>query len=884
MALNPLPRVLCSAALTLLAVAGATRPAAADDLCDAAFQNCRTPLISLINAEQVRIDVSFWFMEDSRYSTAIINRWKAGVPVRIMMDSRANATYPNNVPILGFFRDAGIPMREKYTGGILHRKFMLFAGQNKLEFSGANYSPDAFVPVQPYVNYVDEAIYFVDDPNIVNSFKTMFEDMWTSTNGYRNYANVTTTPVREYPIYTKDPELNFPPGEDYANRAVARYRAETQANGGKIDVQMYRITDRRHSDAMIDAFVNRKIPVRLYTDTFEYRNVNRLWHSWNVDRMWLAGIPIKVPAHDGINHQKTVLLYGQGMTIFGSSNWTSASANSQAEHNIFTTNSWFFLWFRDQFERKWNNTNPSGVDESAWFVPLPPNAPVNKTPANGATDVPTTGQKLTWYAGPWAHIYDVYFGTTPNPPRLAQNLDSVVCTGSSGCKAGPSLTTSDNQYFTLPALQPGTTYYWKIVSKTAALIEKPGPIWSFTTAGSASPPPPPPGDALTIVLWSAHVPIANIHGNWTVLSDSTAAGNAALWNHNNGAAKIAPALATPTNYFEQSFTAVPGVAYHIWVRLRAEGNSLSNDSVHLQFTNSVDQLGSAIMRSGSTSSAEFVLQRGTSDISVSNWGWTDNGWGSPGVPVYFSATSNNVYTVRVQQREDGAIIDQIVLSPTTYFSAPPGPADDDNTKLPAADEVGGGSPPPPPPPTPSLPSGWTTADIGSVGAAGSASESNGTFTVSGSGADIWGTADAFRFAYVALPGDGAITARVVTVQNVNVWTKAGVMIRQSTTANAAHASIFVTPGKGVSFQRRLADGNTSLSTTVAATAPKWVKVTRSNGTLIASMSDDGTTWTEVGRDSVSLTGTVLAGLAITSHDNTRTASVTFDNVTMTTGA
>src|SRR5262245_39211525 len=116
MALNSFSRIVISAALTLLVVTGVTSPAAAaDELCDAAFQNCRTPLLNLINAEQVRIDVSFWFMEDARYSTAIINRWKAGVPVRIMMDSRANPTYPNNVPILGFFRDAGIPMREKST-------------------------------------------------------------------------------------------------------------------------------------------------------------------------------------------------------------------------------------------------------------------------------------------------------------------------------------------------------------------------------------------------------------------------------------------------------------------------------------------------------------------------------------------------------------------------------------------------------------------------------------------------------------------------------------------------------------------------------------------------------------------------------------------------
>ena len=45
----------------------------------------------------------------------------------------------------------------------------------------------------------------------------------------------------------------------------------------------------------------------------------------------------------------------------------------------------------------------------------------------------------------------------------------------------------------------------------------------------------------------------------------------------------------------------------------------------------------------------------------------------------------------------------------------------------------------------SLPSGWSTTDIGAVGATGSASYSSGTFTVTGAGADIWNSADAFRF-------------------------------------------------------------------------------------------------------------------------------------------
>jgi phosphatidylserine/phosphatidylglycerophosphate/cardiolipin synthase-like enzyme len=657
---SPLHRVL-ACVFTLATLGGVQSAGAAEHLCDAAAQNCRNELISLIRNERVRIDVAFWFMEDARYATEIVRRWQAGVPVRVMMDSDANASYPGNAPILLQLQAAGIPMREKTSGGILHRKFMLFAAQNMLEFSGANYSADAFVPVQPYVNYVDEAIYYTDDPVVVNTFKTVMDDMWTTTTGYRDYANITSPPTRVYPTYPLDPDLNFPPAQDYANRAVGRYKAETQ----QIDVQMYRITDRRHSDAMIAAFT-RHVPVRLYTDTFEYRNVNRLWHSWNVDRMWLAGIPIKVPAHHGINHQKTVLLYAQGMTIFGSSNWTSASASSQAEHNYFTRKPWFFQWFADQFERKWNNTNPTGVAESAWFVPLPPDRPVPQSPANIAVGVAPNGQTLTWYGGPWAHSYDIYFGTDP----LAQTLFAA------DQALGPSQWATQFQSLALPPLVPGTTYYWKVVSKTAALVGKTGPISSFTTAGVAPPPPPPPPDAPTVVIWASS---GSAYGAWQSIVDASAAGGRALWNPNASKPKIAPAAASPANYVEATFPATRGTAYHLWVRMRAESNSVGNDSIHAQFSDAVDAGGFATMRIGTSSSAEVVLQAGATDPGVHNWGWADNGWNAPGPHLFFAATGT--HTIRIQQREDGVIIDQIVLSPATYLNAPPGPRDYDATIL-----------------------------------------------------------------------------------------------------------------------------------------------------------------------------------------------------------
>ena len=166
----------------VVTMAAWAKPAEAiEKLCDPANENCRSTLITLIRNEHISIDVAFWFMEDPRYTTELINRFKAGVPVRVLMDTQANSSYPLNAQRLAELKAAGIPMRERVASGILHWKAMLFGGQNVVEFSGANYSPEAFAYSAPYSNYIDEVIYFTDLASVVHSCKTKFDDLWTYT-------------------------------------------------------------------------------------------------------------------------------------------------------------------------------------------------------------------------------------------------------------------------------------------------------------------------------------------------------------------------------------------------------------------------------------------------------------------------------------------------------------------------------------------------------------------------------------------------------------------------------------------------------------------------------------------------------------------------------
>ena len=656
-------------ALTLLLTT--PLPAAAQDrLCDPGGEDCRSILIDYIRRETVGIDVAFWFMEDARYTTELIRKHQAGVPVRVLIDTRANSSYPLNADRLRELQNAGIPMRRRLTNYILHWKMMLFHGQNVVEFSGANYSANAWVPLASpaYSNYIDEAIFFTSDDGIVDSFRTKFDDQWVDTVNWSSYANITAPLTRRYPVTAQDPSLNFPPAQNFRSRSVSAYRAERR----QIDAIMYRITDRQHVDNLLDA-VNRGVTVRLITEPKQYRDVSRMWHAWNVDRLYMGGVQIKHRQHAGLNHQKSVILYdqsssagSQSMVIFGSSNWTSPSAAGQLEHNMFTSRPDLVSWFVDQFERKWNNA--TGVVENTAFVPLRPDAPVSPAPSNGATNVGST-VTLRWNGGPWAHYYDVYLDTSINPTTLvAQNLEE-----------GSNKTASSAFSFTLPtALAPGTTYYWKVVGKTVANRTRTSAVWSFTTAGTpALEPPPAPAGVGDIVLYAAGGTRA---GAWRVESDSSAAGGSKMRHPNANAAKLTTPLASPANYFQLTFNAEAGRGYRLWIRGRADSNYWGNDSVFVQFSGSVSSSGAARWRIGTTSATEVNLED-CSGCGLSAWGWQDNGWGrnTLGPLVYFATTGPQ--TIRIQTREDGLAIDQIVLSPSTYLTTAPGALKNDNTRL-----------------------------------------------------------------------------------------------------------------------------------------------------------------------------------------------------------
>jgi regulation of enolase protein 1 (concanavalin A-like superfamily) len=183
-----------------------------------------------------------------------------------------------------------------------------------------------------------------------------------------------------------------------------------------------------------------------------------------------------------------------------------------------------------------------------------------------------------------------------------------------------------------------------------------------------------------------------------------------------------------------------------------------------------------------------------------------------------------------------------------------------------------------------LPPGWSDADIGSPGLAGSAGYTNGLWTVTGGGSDIWNTADQFNFASTNYTGDGTMIALVLSLQNSDPgsgWSKAGLMFRNDSTAGSVNVSIVATAGQGVSSQwRSTTGGSSSFSADGGITAPVWLKLVRSGGNFTGYYSTNGSNWVQVSSQTVAMNNTVMAGLDVTAHNNSALNTATFTNFSL----
>jgi endonuclease/exonuclease/phosphatase family metal-dependent hydrolase len=181
-----------------------------------------------------------------------------------------------------------------------------------------------------------------------------------------------------------------------------------------------------------------------------------------------------------------------------------------------------------------------------------------------------------------------------------------------------------------------------------------------------------------VVIYASDV--GRWQGNWSRGAASSAANGHEMVSVDHGWSTADAALASPADFFEVTFNAPSYTTYHVWLRMSATGDTKWNDSVWLQFDDAMVPSGSAAYRIG-TSDGLLVNLEPCSACGVGGWGWTDKAyWLSQSARVMFA--TSGTHTLRVQTREDGVRIDQIVLSPANYLTSAPGQGRGDATIVP----------------------------------------------------------------------------------------------------------------------------------------------------------------------------------------------------------
>lgn len=879
-------------ALILLAIVSRGDARAADQVFFPAYQNVTSVLVQRINAETVRIDMSAWYLTERAISIALVNKFRSGVPVRLIGDRVAIfESDPLTKREFYWLAAQGVPIRLRYNPTwfpeIDHWKATIFAGQRLateggtvggglVSFGSANYTPFELAPVSS-TDYKDEVVLFSDDRSLVDAFKTKFDRFWNDTTtepgsrivnppffkdwydacalepGCSDFTTQypTRTPMvvdtgRLEPDYAMPPDMGWSQGSEFNDRLIQEIDREVTA----VDLVAYRLTVSGVTDALIRRH-REGVATRVMIDPEQY--ISRVWPEYwltraNVDRLWAAGIQVKQRVHTGLTHMK--LLITSNYSTIASSNIASGW---QRDHNYFVpaaTKPAIHTALQTRFNQMWGDPNAFGP-----FHPLPADAAALTSPPTGATGV-ATGTALVWARAPFATSYDVYLGPSSGSMTRVANVPAVLTE------------TPPASYSWTPStpLQAGAQYYWRIVSRTFATdvdatIVAASPIWSFTAAGSGGGSLPAP---------------------W-VTQDVGATGLAGAASYASGVFSVSGAGSNiwgSADSFRFVYQSLPGDG-QIVTRVASIPN-----------TDTFAKAGIMIRQALTAGSPHVLLDvrpggAGIELLARSSAGGATSylGGAAMGAPVWLRLT-----------RTGTTIVAAVSSSGSTWTtvgstSLPAGSMyvglvvnSHDTTRLNTSTFDGvtiSGSVTPPPPPPPTLPSPWTNGDVGATGLAGSASFSNGVFSVQGAGANIWGTSDGFHYVYQTLAGDGQIVARVIGLQNTSPYAKAGVMIRRSTSSGSAHVVLDARPnGAGLELMTRaLNGGDTSYLGGATAGTPIWVRLTRTGTSVTGAVSTNGSVWTTVGTTALP-TGAALVGLVVSSQDTARLNTATFDNVTV----
>ncbi len=176
-------------------------------------------------------------------------------------------------------------------------------------------------------------------------------------------------------------------------------------------------------------------------------------------------------------------------------------------------------------------------------------------------------------------------------------------------------------------------------------------------------------------------------------------------------------------------------------------------------------------------------------------------------------------------------------------------------------------------------------DIGGAVPAGSFTyeEASDRYTINSGGmTGVGGIADQFYFVYEEVFGtDITLTAHVEGIVGF-IEEQAGLMIRDSLDAGSASAATLSTFALGADAIWRADEGEAAqVANDPAGTSPYWVKLVRSGDDFTFSMSPNGTDWSDLGTQTIPMSGSIFVGIAASAMVDFETIPATFVGYSLT---
>src|SRR5271157_4011184 len=179
------------------------------------------------------------------------------------------------------------------------------------------------------------------------------------------------------------------------------------------------------------------------------------------------------------------------------------------------------------------------------------------------------------------------------------------------------------------------------------------------------------------------------------------------------------------------------------------------------------------------------------------------------------------------------------------------------------------------------------ADVGTVLHSGSAEydAAKQSYTVSGSGENMWFTADAFQFAWKKVSGDVTLTADISFLgKGGNEHRKAVLMIRQNLDADSAYVDVALHGNGLTSLQFRDEKGALTHEVQSNISGPKRLRITKHGEYVYLSLAGDGEELhVASGSLRVPLRGEFYAGIGVCAHDKDVVEKAVFSNVDLAPG-